>query len=1500
MSSGLVHQSSLIGGIALGQEFETWAGLRAPTEGSARLFEVLSTYGQVWGAGVLAGGILGHHFARWEGEMQARVEQLARSKGSSGAASWLNLGQLHPASASVSAELSAQPTSLSIRSSQPQSTISIVKMEGGVGEPTIPEIRYPPEVLDAWERVEARWLDSQYYEGSRADLAQRRPHPDDVDTIWSHQTVDYAERIGAQVEIADIGVLCNEFDADGQVLFNPDLFHRVITALGERGREGSPARRLVRVRLQKDSLARINEHSYLSLTPVFEEVTDFTGRQVILTGLTSEGHPTFDAVALSFLEALYQEVMGGPEAIQFHEVPGHIPRDRVMALRKRRVCPVGMGSQVIAFLHTAFRHTAVREIHPHPFGVHDACFHGRRDAIQPDPFPEIAGWLYDGLARRLPPGKGRESLLDQLSDSKLGGEEGSELSILAASALKPLEEILNESQRGETVKKNRIPQEELRRVLDAYRALIVEEGPSQPHLAGKEEVFLKPLDRLASGLRKIQAIAEESRSLGVTVPPPVYNMEMLDILAQIEARMLDPDYFEGTREDLLRRRADLRLVDDLWIMQGRNFANLIPSAEFNIRDAKILLEPAANRHETPDRSLIETAIARLGEGDAASAARRVLEINVPAGFVLSELFDNYPELQFLATMPFVFDFEKDLKYRIQLIDENEGRRIYRLPTLSFLENLLQVAYGDDRVQLHPVLGVLPRDLIMRTRKKRVCPIGLSFSPIYFEEQGGPIHAFTLTQDDALQHAANDAMLADGLPEAMAWFYTEGQASLPVSPAREVVLDLLSDLYLPSSHENPWENLSALLLEPIQTALLPAPTQGDAAEAARIREAAKEYFTAYEKLLRERVPTNLQLASRQEMFLQQLEQLREPLFKPSYFSGGERRVPRVIHSSSGQQYPYELILTDLSQIVSAQVGQEFPLAQRGQLPILAKLEGRMDIDEPDSPFPSGSFALRFILKEGETRGATGVVIEPEAFTSPGFETLYSKEPAPPMAAGAGSIILEWLAVQAALLGKRINLLSIGNSKILSILLKQNLFDPENTVIEACVAIDGVVQTIPLRDFRLSEAEGIKASGKIDFWNVRGKPHPQLWSAVSVTDPEELETSSVASPVSSLPPPPFPPEIVYPPEVEAAWRHLEERSKSEGYHDGNRDELRAKRADPEEVDKIWRFQLADFARRMNNGKDPVILDAEALTEPNPQGGHFPNPAFLGRASALLGDRGKPGSLARQIVRIEIPANICNKSPFSYWGFGSSEDDPWRHLLLRPNMFGIEKLLWNKAIFVREGESSVFLDMPSLSLLEALYQTAAGTKKGQFHYVLGEIPRDTTMRFRGEEGVILVGFARGLILLRDVNFEVHPVLFTAHDAFTHGAAIDLRVPDPDPEMAAWLYRQLQRRLPPGELKERLLDDLADLEIFLKVDGDNLVKGARPFAEAALKYFDDALETALRQEARQPELREVVQAYQRLVREEFSSQPFLARRARFFIAKLREIERGLENGARQVLSCT
>jgi hypothetical protein len=75
MHSGWAHQTSLIGGIALGQQFETWAGVRQPTEGSAKLFEVLSTYGQVWGAGIVTGGLWGPRLARWEQAMEAQIRK---------------------------------------------------------------------------------------------------------------------------------------------------------------------------------------------------------------------------------------------------------------------------------------------------------------------------------------------------------------------------------------------------------------------------------------------------------------------------------------------------------------------------------------------------------------------------------------------------------------------------------------------------------------------------------------------------------------------------------------------------------------------------------------------------------------------------------------------------------------------------------------------------------------------------------------------------------------------------------------------------------------------------------------------------------------------------------------------------------------------------------------------------------------------------------------------------------------------------------------------------------------------------------------------------------------------------------------------------------------------------------------------------------------------------------------------------------------------------------
>jgi hypothetical protein len=210
------------------------------------------------------------------------------------------------------------------------------------------------------------------------------------------------------------------------------------------------------------------------------------------------------------------------------------------------------------------------------------------------------------------------------------------------------------------------------------------------------------------------------------------------------------------------------------------------------------------------------------------------------------------------------------------------------------------------------------------------------------------------------------------------------------------------------------------------------------------------------------------------------------------------IPRAIRSPRGREYPYELILPDFSRIEAATAGEAFPIAQRGPVPILAQFGGHLPVDEPNPFFPVGTKATALVLKEGKTQGAMSLFIEPRALSSLTLDTITPLGTATGLASGAGSIVMDWLATQAALQGKRLNLLHIGidRHQIFDIAMRQQLFDPANTVVEGCAGFNSStgetieIVTIPWADFRLSDAHALQSGGKVDFWNIRGRPNPDL--------------------------------------------------------------------------------------------------------------------------------------------------------------------------------------------------------------------------------------------------------------------------------------------------------------------------------------------------------------------------------------------------------------------------
>jgi hypothetical protein len=190
------------------------------------------------------------------------------------------------------------------------------------------------------------------------------------------------------------------------------------------------------------------------------------------------------------------------------------------------------------------------------------------------------------------------------------------------------------------------------------------------------------------------------------------------------------------------------------------------------------------------------------------------------------------------------------------------------------------------------------------------------------------------------------------------------------------------------------------------------------------------------------------------------------------------------------FRHELLLTDFSAMANAAEGAEFPIAQRHAAPIIAQLVERRSVNEPNHLFPASPQVLVFVLKEGESRGGISLLIEPESINCLAFTT-FAVGNGTPMLTGAADIVMEWLATQTAIQRKSLKLFNVYDWNVLAALFRQNLLDPENHVIESYAGLEKTAETVGAfgRD-KLSAAYELQRSGKIKFWNVRGRPNSFL--------------------------------------------------------------------------------------------------------------------------------------------------------------------------------------------------------------------------------------------------------------------------------------------------------------------------------------------------------------------------------------------------------------------------
>lgn len=301
------------------------------------------------------------------------------------------------------------------------------------------------------------------------------------------------------------------------------------------------------------------------------------------------------------------------------------------------------------------------------------------------------------------------------------------------------------------------------------------------------------------------------------------------------------------------------------------------------------------------------------------------------------------------------------------------------------------------------------------------------------------------------------------------------------------------------------------------------------------------------------------------------------------------------------------------------------------------------------------------------------------------------------------------------------------------------------------------------------------------------------------PEPLQMQSTRFPPSSAPayenyhfPPggkgPRPPRLGYGEAERRLWEALEPKLRAVPF-EASRAEILSRRLSLEAADRLWEYQIRDFARLL--GAEVEAYPPERLREPFSSQFLRPKGDLLHRASDLAEAEG-----GGRVYEIKFPyanasfgkANVKGHYANLHHLMGELEDAFGREVQLQ---------------FLREGRLSVRI--PNFALWEGLLRARFGEAAHRPIPVDGIITRDDTMRLRGRL-LAPVGMVRQATLISELQGKVHAFFVPFHD-FYHATMASMLPPELCSSCAA-LYFPLQRGLPPSRLKQEHLNRLADLD--------------------------------------------------------------------------------------------
>ncbi len=202
-----------------------------------------------------------------------------------------------------------------------------------------------------------------------------------------------------------------------------------------------------------------------------------------------------------------------------------------------------------------------------------------------------------------------------------------------------------------------------------------------------------------------------------------------------------------------------------------------------------------------------------------------------------------------------------------------------------------------------------------------------------------------------------------------------------------------------------------------------------------------------------------------------------------------RVPREIRTSETRRaHSYQLAIQPLAFHLLKDSYRVIAQRDGGEISLELKASGRTAV--ADGFYPVGTPWVDFLIHEGPHRGHAKIYLEPGQLTLEAIQTQSFQK-------GAGTIVMDWLATQAALHGMNFGVNTIVNSQILRILSRSQLLKPGAAVLEACTYCStgfDVQERGPFEDF------GVLARNPFrDFSKVRGAPNPTLLPAEFRRDP-----------------------------------------------------------------------------------------------------------------------------------------------------------------------------------------------------------------------------------------------------------------------------------------------------------------------------------------------------------------------------------------------------------------